>query len=287
MNVSSSSIRSPNRRIGVGEDPAVVTGRRRGPSQQQIVGLASLLCVLVVWEFFGRVNPTFLSYPTAVATAAWNLLVVDRRLLAAFGETLWGLSVGYVIALTLAIALGYLMAAVRTVDLALLPYVNALYATPRIALIPLLVLWVGIQFELRVTIVILSSIFPMILTVRDGARTVADEYTDVARSFVAGAWQTWRTTTLPGSLPFVFAALRIGLQRALIGVIVAEMAASVAGTGRIILQYGQFFQTANLLVPIIVIGLFSIFLTGVLRRIQDVATPWRRSRPTSGRGVTP
>lgn len=270
----------------VADDLAAVEGDpptiRWRPSQQQFVGAVSLLVVLVTWEMLGRVNPVFLSYPSAVAAAAWKLLVQDSELLHAFGETLWGLTVGFVISFILAVALGYLMAAARVADIALLPYVNALYATPRIALIPLLVLWVGIQFELRVTIVILSSIFPMILTIRDGARAVDEEFTDVARSFVASRWQTWHTTTLPGSVPFVFAALRIGLQRALIGVIVAEMAASVAGTGRQILEYGQFFQTDRLLVPVFVIGFFSILLTVVVRRIQDLVTPWRRATDRGG-----
>lgn len=256
---------------------------RRGADQRQrLARLGSLVAMVLVWEFAGRFNPTFLSYPSEIVRAGWEILFVNRELVAAFGETLWGLVVGYAISMTLGISIGYLMAASRTVDVALLPYVNALYATPRIALIPLLVLWVGIQFELRVTIVILSSIFPMILTIRDGALETAEDYLDVARCFVATSWQMWRTTTLPGSLPYVFSALRIGLQRALIGVIVAEMAASVAGTGRLILEYGQFFQTDKLLVPVIIIGLFSIFLTAVLKALQNLATPWRRGETSGG-----
>lgn len=267
----------PEERIrGSEAEPGAGLATRFALDQRQLVRVASLVGVLILWEFAGRVNPTFLSYPSEIARAGWQILIVNRELVHAFGQTLWGLFVGYVLAVVIAISTGYLMAASRVVDIALLPYVNALYATPRIALIPLLVLWVGIQFELRVTIVVLSSIFPMILTVRDGARATAEDYLDVARCFVASRWQTWRTTVLPGSLPYAFAALRIGLQRALIGVIVAEMAASVAGTGRLILEYGQFFQTDKLLVPIIIIGLFSIFLTAALKWFQHLVTPWRR-----------
>jgi NitT/TauT family transport system permease protein len=172
--------------------------------------------------------------------------------------------------------LGYLMGYFKGLDVALGPYVNALYATPRIALIPLLVLWVGIGFGMRFTIVILSAVFPIIITVRDGARSVADEFLDVARIFVAGGWRTWRTTILPGSLPYVFSALRIGAQRSLIGILVAEILAALSGTGRIIQDYGQFFQTDRLLVPIFAIGFFSIFMTGALNFIQRRVTPWER-----------
>lgn len=252
-------------------------------SKPFLMRVASIVVVLTAWQIAGQTKPTFLSSPSAIATAGWDLLVVDRRLLSAFGETLVGLGVGYAIAATLGIAVGFLMGRVRSIDIALLPYVNAMYATPRIALIPLLVLWVGIDFKLRVTIVILSSIFPIIITVRDGSKSVADRYLDLARSFVATGWQTWRTAILPGSLPFMFAALRFGAQRAMIGVIVAEMTSSVAGTGRLILTYGRFFQTERLMVPVVIIGVFSILVTAFINYLQKLATPWQKQ--SRGRAV--
>lgn len=253
------------------------------PSPQLMVGLLSLAVFLTVWELVGGRNPIFASYPTAIVDAGREVLIEDPALRGAFLETLQGLFVGFSISFVSAVVLGYLLAGSLTADIALRPYIQGLYSTPRIAMIPLLVLWVGIGFELRVTIVVLSSVFPMILTIRDGAKSVADEYVDVARSFVATSRQRWWTTTLPGSLPFLFAATRIGLQRSLIGVIVAEMAASVAGTGRLILQYGQFFQTAKLMVPIIAIGLFSILLSRSLRAVQNFVTPWRRATARPGK----
>jgi len=242
----------------------------------KLLRFGSLFVVLALWELVGRQNAVFLSYPTAVAQAAWEVLVLDDRLRSAFAETLTGYAVGFVAATVLGIAVGFLMGQFKTFDIALSPYVNALYATPRIAIIPILVLWVGIGFGLRVTIVILSAIFPIIITVRDGAKSVAAEYLDVARSFVATKWQTWRTAILPGSLPYVFAALRIGAQRSLIGIIVAETLAAVTGTGRMIQDYGQFFQTDRLLVPILAIGFFSILMTSALHLLQRKVTPWER-----------
>jgi ABC-type nitrate/sulfonate/bicarbonate transport system permease component len=238
---------------------------------------AGALVVLVLWEVIGRQNEVFLSYPTAVLRAAWEILVLDDELRSAFGETLHGYLVGYVVAMALGTTIGFAMGRIKALDVALAPYVNALYATPRIALIPLLVLWVGIGYGMRLTIVILSAVFPIIITVRDGAKSVAAEYLDVANSFVATGWQTWRTTILPGSLPYVFSAFRIGAQRSLIGIIVAETLAAVTGTGRMIQDYGQFFQTDRLLVPILVIGFFSIFMTALLNLLQRIVTPWDRA----------
>lgn len=265
----------------VGESMSTSLTRRLSP--QFVVGLLSISVFVTLWQFVGQINPLFASYPSAIVAATREILLDDPALRGAFLETLRGLLTGFTISFLSAVVLGYLLAGSRTADIALRPYVQGLYSTPRIAMIPLLVLWVGIGFELRVTIVVLSSVFPMILTIRDGAKSVSEEYVDVAVSFVASRAQRWWTTTLPGSLPFLFAATRIGLQRSLIGVIVAEMAASVAGTGRLILQYGQFFQTAKLMVPIIAIGLFSILLSSTLRRIQNFVTPWRQASARHGR----
>lgn len=254
-----------------------------GLSRAQVLRLGSVIAVLVAWELFGRGMPAFTSYPSAVAMAAWEVLVVDRTLLGAFGETLTGWATGFGIATFLGISLGFTMGRFRTFDVAFLPYVNALYASPRIALIPLLVLWAGIGFGLRVTIVTLSAIFPIIITVRDGSLSVAGEYLDVSRSFVASTWQTWKTAILPGSLPFVFAALRLGAQASLTGIIVAEMTAAITGTGAQLLDYAQFFLTDRLLVPVLVIGFFAIFLTAAFNGIQRLLTPWQRRTPRAER----
>lgn len=253
----------------------------RAAFSPRAIRIASVIAVVVVWEVFGRANPIFTSYPSAIAAAAIDLLFVEPELLRAFGVTLPGLAAGYLIATTVGVALGFAMARIRTLDIALDPYVTALYATPRITLIPLLVLWVGIDFKLRLSIVVLSAIFPVIINVRDGAKAVDRDFVDVARSFSATGWQTFRTVILPGSLPFVFVALRIGAQRSIIGVIVAEMTSAIAGTGRLLLDFAQYFQTDRLFVPILAIGFFSIFVTWALDRVQVALSPWEQLR--SGR----
>lgn len=239
-----------------------------------LIRIGSVVAVLGLWEIMGRRDPLFTSYPTAVARASVDLLVRDSELLEAFRTTLWGLTAGYALAIGLGIPLGFAMARIRTVGIALDPYVSALYATPRITLIPLLVLWVGIDFKLRLTIVVLSAIFPVIINVRDGAKVVDRNFVDVASSLTATRWQIFTTVVLPGSLPYVFVALRIGAQRAIIGVIVAEMTSALAGTGKLLLDYAQFFRTDLLMVPILIIGFFSIFITWVLKKLQNKVSPW-------------
>lgn len=238
--------------------------------------VASLLAVLAVWELWGRANPIVASYPSAIWTAFIELGFTENRLAPAFLVTLHGLVVGFAVAAVLGVAIGFAMGRIRLVDLILDPYVSALYATPRIALVPLLVLWVGIDFELRVTIVVLSAVFPIIINTYIGAKNVDRELLDTGRAFAASGWQLLTTVVVPGSLPYLFAGLRIGMARALVGIIVAEMTAAVTGTGQLIIQFGRFFQTDRLFVPVIILGIFSVVLAEVVYFLQRRATPWAR-----------
>ncbi|HEX6207539.1 MAG TPA: ABC transporter permease [Actinomycetota bacterium] len=253
---------------------------RRGPWWRRVsprwIRLASIVVVLIAWEVVGRLNPLFTSYPTAIARAAVDL-VQDGRLQPALLTTIQGLGAGYFLAIGIGVPLGFAMARIRTLNIALDPYVAALYATPRITLIPLLVLMVGIGFQLRLVIVVLSAVFPVIINVRDGALEVDRNYIDVATSFAASRWQVLRTVVLPGSVPYLFVALRIGAQRAIIGVIVAEMTSALAGTGILLLDLAQFFRTDAVMVIILIIGFFSILVTAGLRWIQLRVSPWLRS----------
>lgn len=240
------------------------------------IKIASVVIVLTLWEMFGRDLGLFFSHPSEIGRAAVDLIFNDDRLLSAFRTTLWGLVVGFSIAASLGIVLGFAMSRFRTLDIMLNPYVSALYATPRITLIPFLVLWVGVGFQLRVTIVVLSVIFPVIIIIRAGASQVDRNLIDLARSLNASGWKVFQTVVLPGTVPYVFVALRIALQRAMIGILVAEMTASLAGTGRLIRDFGRSFQIDRLLVPVIIIGFFSIFMSLSLRQMQGWVAPWSR-----------
>lgn len=245
--------------------------RRIGRSRVA-VSVISLLVVAAAWELAGRAMPLFLSYPTAIAQAASERLIPD--VIPAFRSTMSGFAVGFAIAAPAGIAVGLAMGRSRLIDLILAPYMNALYATPRIALIPVLILWFGIDFELRVTIVVLSAIFPIIINTYVGAKEVDREMLDIGRAFTANSLQQLRTIVIPGSLPFVFAGLRIGLARALGGVVVAEMTASIVGVGRLLINYGRYIQTDKLFVALILLGVISVLLTAALVRFQRQVTPW-------------
>jgi ABC-type nitrate/sulfonate/bicarbonate transport system permease component len=234
--------------------------------------LTSVLVVLTAWELYGRTRPLFTSYPTAIAQAAPTIFLPS--IVPALGSTMLGFSVGLAIAVPLGIAIGVAMGRNRLVELVLSPYVSALYVTPRIALIPLLVLWFGLDFKLRVAIVALSAVFPIIVNTYAGMKEVDQALLDVGRVFMANGSQRLRTIVLPGSLPYIFTGLRLGVARALGGVIVAELSSSISGIGRLLGNYGRFFKVPELFFTIIVIGVVGLLLTMGLAYIQRRFAPW-------------
>lgn len=256
----------------------VLTERRRIRLSRGVLSrrnglrLASLLVVGTAWELWGRANPFFASYPTAIAEAATRIFFPE--VVPAFITTLTAMLVGMLIAIPIGMAVGFAMGRIRLVDVALTPYINAIYATPRIALIPILVLWLGIDFGLRITIVALGAVFPIIINTYVGTKHVDPDLLDAGRAFMANSRQALRTIVVPAAYPFVFAGIRIGIGRAVSGVIVAEMTAALTGIGRILISHAKYLQIAELFVGIMTLGLFSLFLFDGLSRLQRRMTPW-------------
>lgn len=241
----------------------------------------SVIVVLAIWEVLGREAPIFMSYPTAVVVGFYQIAFARNEVLPALQITLTALVVGFTISAVLGIAIGLAMGLVRTIEIVLDPYISAIYSTPRIVLVPVFILWLGIGFEVRVTMAVVTSIFPIIINTYTGVKSVDPELLDTGRAFTATRWQTLRTVVAPASVPLIFTGLRIGISRALEGVIIAEMTAAVVGTGYLLLNYGRYFQTDKLMGPIILIGLVSIGLARLIKFAEHRLMPWASLRGDS------
>jgi ABC-type nitrate/sulfonate/bicarbonate transport system permease component len=136
------------------------------------------------------------------------------------------------------------------------------------------VMWLGIDFNLRITIVALGAVFPIIVNTYSGSRHVDNELLDTGRAFMASPAQVLRTIVIPYSSPFVFAGFRIGISRGISGVITAEMTAALTGVGRILISKAKYLSTDELFVGIMTLGIFSLLLVSVLVRFQHKLTPW-------------
>jgi NitT/TauT family transport system permease protein len=243
-----------------------------------------LIFILVSWEIYAQgVSRALLAPPSEIVPAFYNLFIVEPVMLEALGTTLFALLVGLTIAIVLGVILGVLIGLNRTVELVVGPYISFLFAIPSIALIPLLVVWFGIGLELRIVLVVISAIFPVIINTATGIRQSPVELIETATSFVASPWQVLITARLPASLPYMFAGVNLALSLALAGVVVAEMTAAITGLGGLIITFSNFFQTANLFVPILTLMAMSIAINSGVARLEIALMPWERLRRQGSR----
>jgi ABC-type nitrate/sulfonate/bicarbonate transport system permease component len=246
------------------------------PSRRNaIIRLVSVVGVLVFWEVFGRqIEPLFMSYPTAIGTSAFDM-IRSGELPAAFLDSLGTLLLGFVIASVLGIAIGLLIGRYRTVEAATDWLVNALYATPLVAIIPLVVLWFGLGFSAKLFIVVILAIFPILINTAAGVRNVPPPLLDVGFAFAATERQLFTKFILPAALPYMMTGLRLGVGRAIIGMVVAEFFTALTGLGALIVKYGNQYDTAAMFVPILTLMLLGVALTALMRRVESWIAPWK------------
>jgi NitT/TauT family transport system permease protein len=234
------------------------------------------LGVLLAWELLSRfvVPSQFLPPPSAIVSA----FVATTR----SGELprqLWQsasvLVTGFGLAIVSGLAVGTAMGMFRAVRRILDPYVSAFYAMPTVALIPLVIIWLGLGFEAKVFLTWLVAVFPVIINAEIGVASVPPAFIETARAFGCSRWQVFRRVVLHATVPFFIAGVRLGLGRALVGVVVAEMFTALAGLGYLIVLYGNTFRTAELFVPILVLAVISIAITNLIQRLERRIAPWR------------
>jgi ABC-type nitrate/sulfonate/bicarbonate transport system permease component len=237
-----------------------------------------LALIIVVWELFGPlINPILFSYPSKIALAAYHLTFVTGELPYYTAQSvqvlIYGLFFGILVGIPLAVA----MARFRRVDWALDMPINALYATPMVALVPLLVLWFGIHMQAKVIVVFLFTVFPVLINTYQGVRECDKNLLEVARSFRSSEWKIWTHVLLPFSLPYIAAGIRLAIGRGLVGMVVAEFFTSISGLGYMITRYAHIFETDKTFVPVILLMFLGIALTSGLKRLERRIAPWARA----------
>jgi ABC-type nitrate/sulfonate/bicarbonate transport system permease component len=239
------------------------------------VRIASIVCVLIAWEVAGRrINPLFMSYPTAIARAS-IAMIADGELLKALITSLRTLLVGFLTASVIGITMGLLIGRYRTVDAATDWLVTALYATPLIAVIPLVILWFGLGDKAKFFIVTMLAVFPVLINTAAGVRNVPSQLIDVGAAFAANERQVFLKIIFPAVLPYLMTGLRLGVGRAIIAMVAAEFFTAINGLGALIVKYGNQYDTASMFVPILVLMLLGVTLSVVLRRVEEMFAPWR------------
>ena len=246
--------------------------------ERKILGTVAVVAFLTVWELIGNtlqlINPMFMSAPSLVAKAAvqlftsgeiWNDLYVSGI------EFFWGYFLSIIFAIPFGIAIGWYKRFAYICD----PFVNAMNATPRVALLPLVIIWLGIGILSKVGIIFLGAVFPLLINTRDGVKTTPANLLTAARSFGASEWQIFKSVVLPSTVPFILTGLRLAVGRALIGVMVGELYAATAGIGFMITVAGATFQTDKVFVGVLIFAITGMILTDVIDRIEHRFDKWR------------
>lgn len=240
-------------------------------------GVLSLGAAAVLWEIAGRTflsNPLFFAPLSAVLAkmgSLWATGALQTDIAISFQE----FAIGFVLASVAGISIGALMASSKPLCQVIDPWVSMLYATPFVAVAPLLTLWLGIGLTAHIAVVFIVVIFPVLINTHAGLANSDRDLMEVARSFGATQAQIFAKIRFPGALPFIVAGLRQGIARGLVGVVVAELFGSHAGLGYLILISGQEFDPAGLLVGILLFALAGFGSVEAVRFIEHRIAPWR------------
>ena len=244
--------------------------------EEGIIGFSSVTLFLIVWESavrFGWVNALFLAPPTDIIASLWELS--NNRLWTDVYVSGLEFVIGFFFSVAFGIPFGLWVGWNRRAYYAFSPFLSGLYATPRIALLPLLIIWVGIGIWSKVLMVFLGAVFPIALNTIAGVRSADQSLVRVARIFGASDLHVFQTVILPGSVPFLITGLRLGVGRGILSVIVAEFYASVRGLGNLISFAGETFQISTAFAGIVIVAFIGFLSSALLERLESRFDRWR------------
>jgi NitT/TauT family transport system permease protein len=246
--------------------------------EKKILGGVSVALFLIAWELVGNVfqwiNPMFMSAPSLIFKAGFEMF--------RSGEIYHDLYVsgiefvgGYLLAAAVGIPFGIMTGWYKRMSYVFDPFVNAMNATPRVALLPLVIIWLGIGILSKVGIIFLGAVFSILINTRDGVKTTPANLLTAARSFGASEWMVFKTVVIPSTIPFILTGLRLAVGRALVGVLVGELYAATAGIGFMITVAGATFQTDKVFVGVGIFALSGMIGMELLTKLERRFDRWR------------
>ena len=245
-----------------------------------ILGGTAVALTIAVWQALwaaGKISPLFLSGPSAIVK---QFLYGLRHgtLLADLAYSGTNFAVGFALALVTGVVLGVILGWYRRARLIFDPFMNALYATPRIAMVPMIIIWFGVGMGSKIFIVFITAFFAILINTVAGVRNMDPDLLRAARAYCASDWQIFTTLALPGSVPFILTGVRQGVALGLIGVVVGEMFGGSRGIGFMVAYGGQTFATDTLFVGVLLIAFAGILLTALAERLERRFSRWKPER---------
>lgn len=244
-----------------------------------LLGTVSIVGGFLLWEVSVRlfVRGDLIIVPPSAIWATFVRLVRSGELGRHLAVSGTEFAYGFALAIVVGITLGVLMASSQTACALLDPWIAALNSTPRIALAPLLIVWLGIGVASKVALVFSSAVFPILINTLTGVRIIDAELVEAARAFGARSRDVFVKVLIPAAVPFLVAGLRLGVSRGIIGVVVGELLGATAGIGYMLYTAGQTFDTAALFVGVVVIACFGVGSDVALKWLESRLAPWRLS----------
>jgi NitT/TauT family transport system permease protein len=251
------------------------------------VTVINLTIFFIIWELFARsgaINQLFLPTASDMFSALWEGFttsappgaVISGSIRDHLFYSLTNLSVGLFIACAIGIPAGLLMGGSKYVEKILSPYVWALASLPRIALVPLFILFLGFTVKMQITIIVLSAVFPIIINAWAGVKTTEKSLLAAARVFGASRTELYVKVVLPYTLPFIISGIQQGIGRGLIGVVIAEIFGGSKGLGYLITRAADTFNSALLYAVLLLLVIVSLTLIQITRSLEAYVAPWRR-----------
>jgi NitT/TauT family transport system permease protein len=247
------------------------------PRNRPLAGAATLVGLIAVWQIgcsTGFIPELFLPSPEAVA-GSLSRLALSGELWKHLSASLARLAIGWTLGTVIGVSAGFAVGIFTMARSPVLALVSALFPIPKIALVPLFIIWFGIGEGSKIATLAIGVFFPTVINTYAGVDNVQRNLILMGQSFNLSSWSIIRKIVLPGALPSVLAGFRITISVAIILLIAAEMIGADRGIGAFILSAGNLYQTDDLIAGVVVLSVIGLCLATVLSRVERAALPWR------------
>jgi len=265
------------RQVEEGSSALSAFARLKIEPERVLIGGGTFLAFLLIWEALARsglVDPLFISSPSRVALSGYALMR-DREFWNDLAVSASEFAIGYIAAAAVAVPLGLAVGLFKRLRYLLGPFIDTLNAVPRVTLLPLIIIWLGIGIWSKVAVVFLGAVIPIAISTQSGVHTSETRFIRVARSFSASRMKIFFTIVLPGSVPFMFTGLKYGAGRALLGVVVGELYAATAGLGHMMADAGNSLQTDIVFFGVAIFMGAGLLVVALLDALERHFEKWR------------
>jgi NitT/TauT family transport system permease protein len=249
---------------------------------RRIVGwlapVATFVVLIALWDLATRVfgwEEWLVPPPRAVAEALWDYRdLLPEHTWVTLQESL----AGFVLAIVVGVPLGGLIAYSRLMELTVYPILLGLNAVPKIAIAPILLLWMGFGPGPKILVSFLLCVFPIVIATATGLKQTPAELVELARSLCASEWQTFRRFRFPSALPEIFIGLKVAISLAVIGAVIGEFVGASEGLGWVIVNSGANVNTSLAFAAMVILAVVSVMLFYAIALLERLLVPWARHR---------